>query len=244
VSDIFQEIDEDLRRERLLGFWRRYGTVVIALGIGLLVGIGAYIGWRNYAEAKLNDHAQSLAAAAKLVSEGKHADAAKAFEALAAEAGGNYGAFARLDAAAATYDAGDKAAAVALYDQVAASDSDSTLRALAQVLAVQALMDTASVDELNKRLEAIGDSGFAPAVKELRAYVRLKKGDTPEARRLLAEVIDDATAPTRLKTRATEVLDALGGRLAEPAPVTPAPVTPAPATPQPDQPTQSEAPRQ
>ncbi len=234
MSDIFQEIDEDLRRERLLGFWRRYGFAIIALGVGLLVGIGAYMAWRSYAEAKLNDHAEAMAAAAQLVGQGKHADAAKAFTALADEAGGSYGAIARLDAAASTYDAGDPAGAVALYDQVSAGAEDASLRALAQVLAVQALMDTAKPDELDKRLDAVGDSGFAPVVKELRAYIRLKDGKTEDARRLLAELVDDATAPARLKTRATEILDALGGRLPAAAP----------AAPQPDQPSQSEAPRQ
>lgn len=233
MSDIFQEIDEDLRRERLLGFWRRYGIAIIALAVGLLVGLGAYMAWRSYNEGKLDQHAHDLAAAAQLVGEGKHAEAAKAFQALADEAGGSYGDFARLDAAASLYDSGDVPGAVALYDQVAGSTGDASLRGLARILAVQSLIDTAKVEDLDKRLDAVTESGFAPAAKELRAYVRMKDGKIEEARRLLAELIDDATAPQRVKARATEILDALGGRL---------PAAPTPS--QPDQPSQSEAPVQ
>ncbi|TDP44836.1 tetratricopeptide repeat protein [Zavarzinia compransoris] len=233
MSDIFQEIDEDLRRERLMGIWRRYGTAIVALGIGLVVGVGAFIGWRNYSESKLNDNAHALAAAAQLIGEGKHAEAAKAFADLGADAGGAYGDIALLDAAAATYDAGDAAAAVALYDRVAAGSADPSLAALARVLAVQVLLDTAPVADLDARLDAVGaQPGFVPAVRELRAYVRLKAGATDDARRLLAEVVDDAAAPGRVKGRAKEVLDALGGRL--PA---------APVTPPSDQPSESEGQR-
>lgn len=234
MSDIFQEIDEDLRRDRLMGIWRRYGTAIVALGLGLVVGVGAFIGWRNYSESKLNDNAHALAAAAQLVGEGKHADAAKAFADLAGEAGGRYGDIALLDAAAATYDAGDAAAAAALYDKVAAGSADPSLAALAKVLAVQVLVDTAPVADLDARLDAVGSQqGFVPVVKELRAYVRLKAGAPDEARKLLAEVLDDATAPGRLKTRAKEVLDALGGRLPSASP----------ATPSSDQPSESEGQR-
>ncbi|WP_165837508.1 tetratricopeptide repeat protein [Zavarzinia aquatilis] len=214
MSDIFQEIDEDLRRERLLGFWRRHGTAVVALSLGVLVGIGGYMGWRDYKSAQLDANAEALAAAAQLVTDNKQAEAAKAFADLANEAGGNYGDLARMNAAAATLAGGDVAGAVAAYDAVAGSSGDVSIAALARVLAVQALMDTAPAADLDARLDAVGAAaGFAPAVKELRAYVRLKAGATDEARRLLAEVVDDNAAPSRLKARAQEVLDALGGRL-------------------------------
>lgn len=214
MSDIFQEIDEDLRRERLLGFWRRYGTAVIALALGLLVGIGGYIGWRDYEASRLEANAEALAAAAQLVTDNKQAEAAKAFDELANSTGGTYGDLARMNAAAATLATGDVAAAVAAYDKVAASSTDISIAALARLLAVQALMDSAPASDLDARLDAVGEAaGFAPAVKEFRAYVRLKAGAADDARRLLAEVVDDNAAPSRLKGRAQEVLDALGGRL-------------------------------
>lgn len=246
MSDIFQEIDEDLRRDRLMQIWRRYGTAIVALGIGLVVGVGAFIGWRNYTESRLDSQAVAMADAARLLGEGKHAEAAAAFTALANDAGGAYGDLAMLDAAAATLDAGDIAGAVVLYDRVATGTKDDSLRALARLLAVQALMDSAPVADLDSRLDAIGErAGFVPATKELRAYVRLKAGAVDAARGLLAEVVDDATAPARLKNRAKEVLDALGGRLTIEAPAAEAPAAEGASPDQPpsDQPSESEGPR-
>lgn len=214
MSDIFQEIDEDLRRDRLAGLWRRYGTAVVAVSLAALLGVGGYIAWRDYTESKLDTNAEALAAAAQLLTENKPADAAKAFSELADSAGGPYADLARLNAATALLGSGDAAGAVTAYDKVAAESRDTSVAALARVLAVEALIDMAPVADLDARLDAIGDAaGFAPAVKELRAYVRLKAGATDESRRLLAEVIDDTAAPSRLKARAQEVLEALGGRL-------------------------------
>ncbi|MCF4164956.1 tetratricopeptide repeat protein [Zavarzinia compransoris] len=247
MSDIFQEIDEDLRRDRLMQIWRRYGTAVIALGVGLAVGVAAYITWRNHTDAKLDSQAVAMADAADLLGNGQYDAAAKSYVALAEDSDGAYADLALLDAAAASFEAGDAAGAVALYDKVAARATDGSLRALARVLAVQALMDSAAPADLDARLDAVGEqAGFAPMVRELRAYVRLREGATEAARGLLGELVDDATAPARLKNRAKEVLDALGGRLPAEAPVTPGQATPGQPTsgqPTSDQPSESEGPR-
>src|SRR5580658_7140009 len=45
VSDIFQEVDEEVRREQLKKLWERYGTYIIAALILVIVAVG---GWRGY----------------------------------------------------------------------------------------------------------------------------------------------------------------------------------------------------
>lgn len=242
MSDIFQEIDEDLRRDRLMQIWRRYGTAIIALAVGLAVGVFGYITWRNHTDSKLDSQAIVMADAAQLLGDGNYEAASKSFAALAEDSDGAFADLALMDAAAATFQAGDAAGAVALYDQVAARATDGSLRALARVLAVQALMDSAAPADLDARLDAVGEqAGFAALVRELRAYVRLREGATEAARGLLADVLDDATAPERLKNRAKEVLDALGGRLPTEAPVTPG--QPTSGQPTSDQPSENEGPR-
>ena len=45
MSDIFQEVDEEVRRERLMQLWKRYGNFVIAAAVIVVLGVG---GWRGY----------------------------------------------------------------------------------------------------------------------------------------------------------------------------------------------------
>jgi hypothetical protein len=45
VSDIFSEVDEEVRRERLKKLWERYGGLLIAACVLVVVAVG---GWRTY----------------------------------------------------------------------------------------------------------------------------------------------------------------------------------------------------
>ena len=44
MSDIFQEVDEEVRRERLEQLWKRYGIYIIAAVLLVLACVG---GWRG-----------------------------------------------------------------------------------------------------------------------------------------------------------------------------------------------------
>ena len=45
LADIFHEVDEEVRRERLQRLWERYSIHIIALAVLIVAGIG---GWRGY----------------------------------------------------------------------------------------------------------------------------------------------------------------------------------------------------
>ena len=45
---IFREIDEELRQENFAKLWKKYGNLIIAGAIVLVVAVGGYQGWRNY----------------------------------------------------------------------------------------------------------------------------------------------------------------------------------------------------
>ena len=48
VSDIFREIDEELRRDNFRKLWSRYGRYVIAAAVLVLVVAGAIVAWRDH----------------------------------------------------------------------------------------------------------------------------------------------------------------------------------------------------
>ena len=45
MSELFNEVDEELRREQLKRLWDRYSLYIIALAILIVAGVG---GWRGY----------------------------------------------------------------------------------------------------------------------------------------------------------------------------------------------------
>ncbi len=45
VSDIFHEVDEEVRRERFKQLWERYSIFIVAIAVLIIAGVG---GWRGY----------------------------------------------------------------------------------------------------------------------------------------------------------------------------------------------------
>ena len=119
MSDIFREIDDELRRENLLKLWSRYGRYIIAAAV-LLVLIGAGIfAWREHLASERLAQAKRYTAALALARQNKEEEAAKLFATLAN--GGGYGIPAGFQGAALLAKAGDRQGAIAAYDRLAAS---------------------------------------------------------------------------------------------------------------------------
>ena len=45
MSDIFREVDEEVRRDQFKKLWERYGIFIIALAVLFVAAVG---GWRGY----------------------------------------------------------------------------------------------------------------------------------------------------------------------------------------------------
>jgi hypothetical protein len=120
VSDIFREIDEELRRDNLLKLWRRYGKYVIGAAVLALLIAGAVAAWRDHLATERKAQATRYSAALSLVRAGKDAEANALF-ALLARQGGGYSMLAAFEEAEMLAKGGDRKAAVAAFDRLAAS---------------------------------------------------------------------------------------------------------------------------
>src|SRR5262245_8351159 len=85
VSDLFREIDEELRRDNLLKLWREYGKYIIALVVLVLLIAGGIVAWRDHQATERRAQGGRFASALALAREGKDADAAKLFARVAEE---------------------------------------------------------------------------------------------------------------------------------------------------------------
>jgi hypothetical protein len=211
VSDIFREIDEELRRDNLAKLWRLYGRYVIGVVVVILAIAGGIVAWRNHQLAERQAVSVRYAAAMALLRQGKDAEAAKVFDTVARE-GSGYGKLADFEAADLAAKAGDRKAAIAAYDRIAAStDFDPELRDVATLLSVMnSLGDTdpqAQIARL-KPLTEIGNPWRATAL-ELTAAAQLQAGNKAGALNIYKQLADDPSAPEGVRTRAAELASAL-----------------------------------
>src|SRR5512146_2581991 len=138
LSDIFREIEDELRRENLQRLWSRFGKYIIGLAVLAVVATAGVMGWQNYQQRQRQAQGVHYVAALALAREGKDAEAGAAFAELAKNANGGLAALAQLDSGAAKAQAGDVAGAIAVYDQLAANGSaDPIFRDIATLLAAR-----------------------------------------------------------------------------------------------------------
>jgi hypothetical protein len=210
VSELFDEVDEDLRREQLKKLWDRYSIYIIA---GVILIIAAVGGWRGYQYLEAKKAAEAGAAfeaAADLSEQNKHAEAEAAFTRLAATAPYGYRMLSRLRAAAEVATR-DPQGAAKLYDDIAADRSvAASEQDLARIRAAGLLLDTTSYNNMLQRLEPATAPGatYRHTARELLALSAWRANDTTATRQWLDMIANDGETPASLRSRA-EALQAL-----------------------------------
>jgi hypothetical protein len=210
VADIFQEVDEEVRRERLQQLWQRYGNLIIAACILFVAAVGAWRGYEWWQAKKAGESGAAFENAVTLAEAGKHQEAEAAFAKLAADGSAGYRALARLRDAAELAQT-DRPAAVKAYDEIAADGSAGTvIQQLAAVRAAILLVDTAPYSEIKQRLEPLTatDKTFRHSARELLALSAWKAGDMTAAKQWSDMIISDPQSPEGTRSRA-EVLSEL-----------------------------------
>jgi hypothetical protein len=210
VSEIFREIDEELRRDNLLKLWSRYARYIVALGVLVLVAAGVVVAWRDHQLSERRAQSLRYASALSLAREGKQPEAAKVFAAVAQERGG-YATLASFEAAELLAKSGDRSGAVAAYDRLATGEFDPVFRDLAVLLSVMHGAPESDPHSVIDRLAPMTAAGnpWRPTALELSAGARAASGDRSGASGIYKTLADDLAAPQGLRARAAEMAAAL-----------------------------------
>lgn len=204
MTDIFHEIEEDLRRERFRRLWDRYGLYLILLCVAIVVAAGGWSGYRYWTQKQSEASGARFETANQLITEGKTADAQAALAALSRDGTTGYKVLARFR------DAGliaqqDAKAGVAAYDALSTDASVGALgQDLARVRAGALLVDTAPLAEVVQRLQSLADGTGAlrHSARQLIALAQFKAGDLAAAGKTAQALLDDPETPPGLRSQA------------------------------------------
>jgi hypothetical protein len=210
VSDIFQEVDEEVRREQLKKLWDRYGNLVVVAAFLVVAGVA---GWRGYSWWEAKKAAESGAAfeaATTLAEAGKHSEAEAAFAKITVDGTSGYRNLARMREAAELAQT-DAKAALAAYDKIAAdSGVGAVLQDLAALRAGALLIDASSFDQARAKLEPLTgpDRAFRHTAREFLVLAAWRAGDAAAAKRWSEAIVSDPLTPAATRSR-VEMLMAL-----------------------------------
>ena len=209
-DNIFQEVDEEVRREQFKKLWERYQVFVLAAAVLIVLSVA---GWRTYdwwETKKAAEAGAAFEAAIALSDQSKHAEAEAAFSKIAQDSTTTYRTLALMRAAAELAQT-DPKAAVAAYDKITPNASvGSELRDLAGLRAGALLMDSGAYADARRRLEPLagGDHTFRHTPRELLALAAWRAGDTAAAKNWIEMISTDPGTPPDERNR-MEMLTAL-----------------------------------
>ena len=212
-DNLFKEIDEDLRQQKYAELWKNYGKVIIGVAIALIVGVASVKGWEAYDLNRKTEDSKLLASALKAMERDKPENAINFLNKLIKDGTAGYEVLARLNYAGILAKRGNLKAASSAYLSISEDNNiENSLKDMALILSALHNTDKKNSSVLNERLYLLidGKNAWRHSAKELAALLAQEAGDKLKAQKLYKELSDDATAPSGIRTRATEMVVILG----------------------------------
>lgn len=202
-DNIFREVDEELRSDRMRNLWRRFAPYVIGAAVGVVAIVAVNEGWTWYNANNAAQSSDELYAAFDLADGGDLPAATAQLDTLIGNGTGNYPTLAEFRKAGLLAKDGKAAEAVAAYDALANSQSNAHMRELALVLAGNLLIDSGSLADVESRVGSVAAEGspLRNAAREIMGLAQYKAGDLPAAQASFQSVIDDAMTQSSTRTR-------------------------------------------
>lgn len=208
MADVFDEVEEELRKERYQELFMKWGPWVLGAALAVIVGVAGYQ-WYDASRTRAAETAgQTMLDALDAYERGDLAVASASLETLASDAPRGYETLALMQRAAVAVQQGAHEEAARLYGEAAARSPDRLTRDIARYKALLIEMEQLSYDDVVLRAEPLTEDG-APLgllARELMGAAALDAERWDEARRHYDQIAFALDAPQGLQARAAEAL--------------------------------------
>ena len=198
MTEIFDEISDDLRQQKLNQFWKENGSWIVGGAMGAVVLTAGLTFWREY------EFKRDTKETTQLIRLQKAADMPK-LESFAAATDKNHAMMARFGLADTYLAKKETDKALAVYNAIATTSGlDKTWRDLARLHSLSLRLDKDSPEALAKELAALsGDDGvWRYSAREMEALLAVRQGQLQRAADILAGITADPQAPEGMRQRA------------------------------------------
>ncbi|MBX9459953.1 MAG: tetratricopeptide repeat protein [Brevundimonas sp.] len=204
MVDVFDQVEEELRSDRYKRLARTWLPVAGGVLLVALIAALAWWGWQKMETSKADKASIAYQRGLESLQSDNLVGADAAFVQAANEGNAAYKALALQHRAGIAIQQNRIPAAVELLDEAAGATRDPLLRDGAAYKAALLLMDTASLEDVQARLEPLTEEGrpFRAFAREALAMAQLQHGKTAEARSTLVVLKNSLDTPRELSQRA------------------------------------------
>jgi len=208
MSDIFREVDEEVRRDQALEFWKKYQNLIIGAALLIVAGTAGWRVYDHFRQRAAEEAGARFEAASILARDGKASEAIAGWNAMIKDSPQGYVLLARLRAAG-EVGQGDANAGAAAFDAIANDASVAPLfRDVAKIRAAMLKVDTGAPAEVEARLKPLAEAGqpMRNLARELLGVAALKRNDMEAAARWFDMIVIDSQASADARARAEAFL--------------------------------------
>jgi hypothetical protein len=214
-SEIFlREVDENLRRDQMRDFAKKYGGWLIAAVILFLIASGGFIYWQNYKQQHSETQVEQLAQVYKDIGASDTSSTPARLDDLSKSGSKSVRATALFTRAALAIQQNDLKLATAKYAEIASDDGlPQPYRDAALIRQTALEFDSLKPDQVVARLKPLtkpGNPWFGSA-GEMTAMALIKQGKNSEAAQLFIAIAKYKTVPDAIRDRSVQIAGSLGG---------------------------------
>lgn len=214
MSDIFREVEEEVRRERFEKIWKQYGDYIIAGVALIIIAIAGYELWQRYEENQRLKASETFIAAQQLAETGNLNQASQAFAVVAKDAPDGYVKMARLSQAGVLQISGQRSEALMIFKSIA-TDDDGLIGSIARLRGGWILASDGPRADLDALIAPLTDPGspWRYSAREIVAYADFHAGLNAKAQQEYQDLANDkgATEPMRRRSAAMAAFLKNGG---------------------------------
>ena len=211
MSDVFQEVDEDIRQERYKTIWKRYRYYFISIIMVLIIAVATNAFLRHQNFKKVNERSEKFFNAIS-ISNSNSDEALKLLNEFSKTElkSSEYNVILSLFIEAAiNREKKDFSAALNVYSQIAKMENiDIFYIDYANLCAAETLISLGDIEAAIVMLEMLikNNSPLLLIAKEYLGYVEISKGNYEKSKILFEEIYEDASSSQEMINRVKEVL--------------------------------------
>ena len=209
MGDIFQEVEEDIRSDKVRSIWKKYRVYIILLLLLIVCSVGIKSFWDYYKLKNLETRSENYFKAIDLINQDGGIGGIQALNTFSEKNGENENYLTMISnftEAALRRNNNDLKNSLEIYSVIINGDIDITYKDYAKIQSAEVLMELKNYKEAKVFLSEVTGSLFSNIAKEYTGYIELYEGNTSKAKDIFQEIVDDASVQNTIKDRIKEIL--------------------------------------
>ena len=217
MTDVFEEVEEEIRSERLKRLARNWLPIVGGILLVALIAALAWWGWQSFQTSRAHAGSVAYQRGLEALQSGDSAGAETAFTEAGDKGNGAYKAMALQQRAGIAVAANRIPDAIALFDEAAKASGDPILHDTAVYKSALLMLDNnATLEDIQAKLEPLTKEGrpMLPFAQEALGMARLQFNKPAEAREMFVLLTLGQDVPDSVRQRAQAAISMIDAGVA------------------------------